>query len=71
MVSRDVVLLRFLGPLEVMVDGRAANPGGPKQRALLCHLVLHAGEPISVAALAEAVWGHDAPDGAPLTCSPR
>ncbi|MEX1037736.1 MAG: BTAD domain-containing putative transcriptional regulator [Acidimicrobiia bacterium] len=64
MVSRDVVLLRFLGPLEVMVDGRAANPGGPKQRALLCHLVLHAGEPISVAALAGAVWGHDAPDGA-------
>ncbi|MCJ7781776.1 MAG: winged helix-turn-helix domain-containing protein [Acidimicrobiia bacterium] len=64
MLRQDADLLRFLGPLEVVVGGRAAHPGGPKQRALLCHLVLHAGEPVSIAALVEAVWGVDAPDGA-------
>lgn len=64
MLSQDAVLLRFLGPLEVVVDGQTVHPGGPKQRALLCYLVLHAGEPVSVAALVEAVWGVDAPDGA-------
>ena len=64
MLSQDAVLLRFLGPLEVVVDGLTVHPGGPKQRALLCHLVLHAGEPVSIAGLVEAVWGVDAPDGA-------
>lgn len=64
MLTQIAVLLRLLGPLEVVVDGQAVHPGGPKQRALLCHLVLHAGEPISVAALVEAVWGDHAPDGA-------
>jgi predicted ATPase/DNA-binding SARP family transcriptional activator len=64
MVTQNAAMLRFLGPLEVVVDGQAVHPGGPKQRALLCHLMLHAGEPISVAALVEAVWGDDAPDGA-------
>jgi DNA-binding SARP family transcriptional activator len=64
MVTRNAVLLRLLGPLEVVIDGRAVHPGGPKQRALLCYLVLHAGEPISVATLVEAVWGEDASGGA-------
>ena len=64
MLSQHAVILRFLGPLEVVVDGQAVHPGGPKQRALLCHLVLHAGKPVSIAALIEAVWGDDAPDGA-------
>lgn len=61
---QDVASLRFLGPLEVVVDGQTVHPGGPKQRALLCCLVLHAGEPVSIPALVEAVWGDDAPDGA-------
>ena len=64
MPSQHAVILRFLGPLEVLVDGQAVHPGGPKQRALLCRLVLHAGEPISITALVEAVWGEEAPDGA-------
>src|SRR5680860_855011 len=64
MLSQDAVLLRFLGPLEVVVAGQPVHPGGPKQRALLCYLVLHAGEPVSIAALVAAVWGDDAPDGA-------
>ncbi len=62
-MTQYAATLRFLGPLEVMVDGQAVHPGGPKQRALLCYLVLHASEPISLAALVEAVWGDDAPDG--------
>lgn len=64
MLIRDSVLLRFLGQLEVVVDGQKVHAGGAKQRALLCYLVLHAGEPVSVASLVEAVWGDDAPGGA-------
>lgn len=64
MLSQDSVLLRFLGPLEVVTGEQTVHPGGPKQRALLCYLVLHAGEPVSIAALVGAVWGDDAPDGA-------
>lgn len=64
MSSPNGVSLSFLGPLELVVDGKTVHPGGPNQRALLCYLVLHAGQPISVAALIEAVWGDDAPHGA-------
>ncbi len=64
MRTGDSVLLRFLGPLEVIIDGRSVHPGGPKQRAMLCHLALHASEPVSIPSLVEAVWGVDAPDGA-------
>lgn len=63
-METPAVLLRFLGSLEVLVDGRVVHPGGPKQRALLCYLMLHAGEPIAIDSLVEAVWGEDAPDGA-------
>lgn len=64
MVSRGAVSLRLLGKLDVSVNGQSVHPGGPKQRALLCYLVLHAGEPVSIAALIAAVWGEDAPDEA-------
>ncbi|MCL1599020.1 MAG: winged helix-turn-helix domain-containing protein, partial [Actinomycetia bacterium] len=57
-------MLRFLGPLELVVDGSLVALGGPKQRALLAYLVLRAGEPIPIETLVEAVWGDDAPDGA-------
>ena len=62
--SSDSVVLRFLGPLELVMNGHSVHPGGPKQRALLCYLALHAGEPASISFLVEAVWGADAPDGA-------
>lgn len=54
----------MLGPLQLVADGSAIDPGGPKQRALLAYLVLHAGEPASLGALIDAVWGEQAPDGA-------
>ena len=31
---------RVLGPVEVLDDGRAIPIGGPKQRAVLAHLIL-------------------------------
>lgn len=50
----------MLGPL-VAVDGdRAVALGGPRERAVLAALVLSAGRPVSVDALAAAVW-RDAP----------
>jgi predicted ATPase/DNA-binding SARP family transcriptional activator len=57
-------MLRFLGSFELVMDGSAVALGGQKQRALLAHLVLRAGEPVSIGSLVDAVWGDDAPDGA-------
>lgn len=64
MKTPSAISLQLLGPLEVAVNGESVHPGGPKQRALLCYLVLRAGESLSIGALVEAVWGADAPDGA-------
>ena len=52
---------RILGPLEV-VDGESPLPlGGPKQRALLLVLLLHAREVVSMDALADALWSGTPP----------
>ena len=50
-----------LGPLEYRVDDTVAVLGGPKQRAVLAHLLAHRGEVISLEGLIVGVWG---PDGA-------
>jgi DNA-binding SARP family transcriptional activator/WD40 repeat protein len=50
-----------LGPIEVTTDGEAVALGGPQLRRLLAFLVLRAGTPASSDALAEALWGDDAP----------
>lgn len=63
-MSNDVVRFRLLGPLEGSVGDQPIRFGGPKQRALLCYLILHLGEPVSNATLIDAVWGSDAADGA-------
>ena len=47
----------MLGPLEVRVDGHPAlGLGGPRQRALLAVLVLHANEVVSVDRLIHELW---------------
>ena len=51
----------ILGPLEVRVDGRLISLGGPKQRALLAMLVLHANEVVSRDRLIDALWGERPP----------
>jgi YVTN family beta-propeller protein len=50
-----------LGPLEVRTDGAPVALGGPKQRALLALLVLHANEVLSRDRLVEGLWGERAP----------
>ena len=56
---------RILGPLEVLDDhGRPLVLGGPKQRALLAVLLLHAGEVVSAERLIDELWGENPPDTA-------
>jgi WD40 repeat protein/DNA-binding SARP family transcriptional activator len=50
---------RVLGPLEVRSERGAVNLGGPRPRAVLAVLLLHANEPVSSDRLVEAVWGEE------------
>jgi len=52
---------RILGPLEVHVRGRAVDLGGPKPRALLAILLLHAGGVVSADRLLDELWGETPP----------
>ncbi|MEU0600920.1 AfsR/SARP family transcriptional regulator [Streptomyces sp. NPDC006393] len=57
---------RLLGPV-VVYDGTTGTgivPSGPKQRALLAALVIHAGERLSVDRLVEELWGDRPPSHA-------
>ena len=51
----------LLGPLEVLHDGSPLALGGPKQRALLALLLIHAGEVVSVDRITEDLWGDHPP----------
>jgi DNA-binding SARP family transcriptional activator/tetratricopeptide (TPR) repeat protein len=50
---------RILGPLEVLVDGRALELGGAKQRALLAILLLNANRVVSIERLIDALWDEE------------
>ena len=52
---------RILGPLEVWHGGRPLQIRGAKERALLTHLLVHAGEPVSVDRLIDELWGEAPP----------
>ena len=52
---------RILGPFEVSENGREIEIGGPKQRALLAVLLLHANEVVSPDVLIEELWGETPP----------
>ena len=58
--------MRFgvLGPIELWIDGRPVRLGGPKQRALLAFLLLHANEAVSRDRLIDALWGDSPPPSA-------
>jgi hypothetical protein len=45
---KGAVEFRVLGPLEVSDGVRCMTPGGPKQRALLTDLIIHASRVVSV-----------------------
>ena len=47
---------RLLGPLEVLVDGAPVRLGGPKQRAVLAVLLLHANEAVTSDRLLDEIW---------------
>ena len=51
----------MLGPLEALVDGVPARLGGPRQRALLALLLVHANEVVPVARLVDEVWAEQPP----------
>ncbi|WP_433563045.1 BTAD domain-containing putative transcriptional regulator [Nocardia sp. CA-151230] len=50
-----------LGPVQLTIDGVAQQLGGPKQRAVLAYLAINANRPVSVEALAGAVWEDNPP----------
>jgi DNA-binding SARP family transcriptional activator len=52
---------RILGPLEVVDAGAALPLGGPKHRALLAFLLLHAGEVVATEQIADALWAEAPP----------
>jgi DNA-binding SARP family transcriptional activator len=58
------VEFRLLGPVEVLEDGEPLPLGGPKQRALLALLLLHANDPVSRDALIDGLWGSRPPRSA-------
>ncbi len=55
---------RILGPLEAWDEGREVSVGGPKPRALLAVLLLHANEVVPADRLIEELWGDDSPEDA-------
>ena len=54
----------ILGPLEVAVDGRAVQLGGPRQRAVLALLLAQANEVVPVERLIDGVWDEEPPETA-------
>ena len=55
---------RILGPLEVRDGGRVLDLGGPKPRALLAILLVHAGEVVSSDQVIDELWGEAPPKSA-------
>jgi predicted ATPase/DNA-binding SARP family transcriptional activator len=58
------VEFRILGPLEVSHAGSPVPVGGPRHRALLTVLLVHADEVVSTERLIQALWGDEAPNSA-------
>jgi DMSO/TMAO reductase YedYZ molybdopterin-dependent catalytic subunit/DNA-binding winged helix-turn-helix (wHTH) protein len=58
---------RILGPLEVSAGDGALKVGGPKQRAVLAHLILRANRPVPVDLLIDGLWGEEPPETAKNT----
>jgi DNA-binding SARP family transcriptional activator len=55
---------RILGALEAWDAGREVSLGGPKPRALLAVLLLHANEVVATDRLIDELWGEDSPEDA-------
>jgi DNA-binding SARP family transcriptional activator len=57
-----VVVVRLLGPVELMTSGRAVDIGPPQRRLVLAALAVDAGRSVPVETLVDRVWGAEAPD---------
>ena len=55
---------RVLGPLEVDAGGGPIPLGGPKQRAVLAHLLVRANQLVPADTLVDEIWGEEPPDQA-------
>src|SRR3954471_15124144 len=56
--AEEAVQFRILGPFEVAADdGVLVALGGPKPRALLAKLLLHAGTVVPTDGLVDSAWG--------------
>jgi hypothetical protein len=55
------VLIRLLGPVDVLADDGPRQVRGLRRKAVLATLALHGGEVVSAGRLAAMVWGEDAP----------
>ena len=61
---RGRLQFRILGPLEVVAGPSTLSLGGPKQRAVLAHLIVRANELVTGDALIDLVWDLEPPDTA-------
>ena len=55
------MVLRLLGPVELVHDGRSLDVGGPRQRVVLAMLGLNINRTTSTEQLIDAVWGDRPP----------
>ncbi|WP_051367031.1 BTAD domain-containing putative transcriptional regulator [Hamadaea tsunoensis] len=53
------MLIRLLGPVDVLIDGTPRPVNGVRRRALLAALALRCGEVVSTDTLMDVVWGPD------------
>ena len=60
-MANDAAAFLVLGPLEVRAGERSISLGGPRQRAVLADLVLHAGSVVSRDTLIDDLWAGRAP----------
>ncbi len=55
---------RVLGPIEVVGERGSIVLGGPKQRAVLAHLIVRANQVVTTDALIGLIWGEEPPEAA-------
>src|SRR5205823_3538088 len=55
---------RVLGTLEILERGGRVPLGGPKQRLVLAHLLIHANRVVATDSLIDDIWGDEPPDAA-------
>lgn len=59
-----MLLIRVLGPIEVELDGRPVDLGGPRQRAVLAVLLAARREVVPTDRLVDDLWGGEPPPSA-------